>query len=144
MAPITLSARNGQSITFSLYLNGTLVSAGLAMTEIGTTGEFYADMPTGTAAGEYLVVFFDGAQKIASGVLNWDGAQEVPAVWTYIIEAGYSAMSTMRLMASVLVGKVSGAGTGTETFRDLNDTKDRVISSVDANGNRTDVTKDGT
>lgn len=66
------------------------------------------------------------------------------SVWGHIIETGHSALATMRLMASVLVGKVSGAGTGTETFRDLNDTKDRVISSVDENGNRTAVTKDGT
>jgi hypothetical protein len=66
------------------------------------------------------------------------------SVWAFIVETGHSALATMRLMASVLVGKVSGAGTGTETFRDMGDTKNRVISSVDENGNRTAVTKDGT
>lgn len=64
------------------------------------------------------------------------------AVWNFIVETGHSALATMRLMASVLVGKVSGAGSGVETFRDLNDTKDRVISTVDKDGNRTNVNKD--
>lgn len=76
MAPITLSARNGQTITFSLYQNNVLVQSGLAMTEIGTLGEFYADMPTGSLAGKYLAVFFDGATKLASAVLWWDGEKE--------------------------------------------------------------------
>jgi hypothetical protein len=38
---------------------------------------------------------------------------------------------------SVLGGKVSGGGSATETFRDLADTKDRLVSSVTETGNRT-------
>lgn len=49
----------------------------------------------------------------------------------------------IRLQNSVLAGKVSGAGSGTEIFRDLADTKNRVTSTVDASGNRTAVTVDG-
>jgi hypothetical protein len=48
----------------------------------------------------------------------------------------------MRLFASVLLGKVSGAGTETEVFRDINDTKDRVTATVDAQGNRTNIDRD--
>lgn len=66
------------------------------------------------------------------------------SVWAYVVETGYAAASMMRLFASVLLGKISGAGTGTETFRDINDTKDRVIASVDQDGNRTDITRDPT
>lgn len=50
---------------------------------------------------------------------------------------------SIRVQNSVLAGKVSGAGTGTETFRDLADTKNRVVSTVDGSGNRTAVTLDG-
>jgi hypothetical protein len=64
------------------------------------------------------------------------------AVWNYVLEAGYSALQLMRLFASVLAGKVSGGGTGVESFRDLADTKDRLISTNDAQGNRTSETKD--
>lgn len=59
------------------------------------------------------------------------------------IETGWNLRKVLRLLSSVLLGKVSGAGTSTNTFRDLNDTKDRVAATVDTDGNRTAVTKDG-
>ena len=50
----------------------------------------------------------------------------------------------LRLMRAVLLGKTTGAGTGTENFRDEGDTKNRVVSSIDANGDRTAITTDAT
>lgn len=47
-----------------------------------------------------------------------------------------------KIMLAALAGKVSGAGTSTITFRDVDDTKDRIVAAVDSNGNRTSVTKD--
>lgn len=58
------------------------------------------------------------------------------------VETNRTLRQTLRLMAAVLLGKVSGGGTGTEVFRDTNDSKDRVTSVNDANGNRTSVTYD--
>lgn len=58
------------------------------------------------------------------------------------IESGYSMRESFRLILSALVGKVSGAETTTVTIRDINDTIDRIVATVDANGNRTSVTKD--
>jgi hypothetical protein len=52
------------------------------------------------------------------------------------VETGATVVESLRLHNSVLGAKVSGAGTGIETFRDLADTKDRLISTVDSNGNR--------
>ena len=63
-------------------------------------------------------------------------------IWDRVIETGYSALQMMRLFASVLLGKVSGAGTATETFRDINDTKNRVIADVTPQGDRTNITRD--
>lgn len=60
------------------------------------------------------------------------------------IETNYSLRESLRLMLAAMAGKVSGAGTATITFRDVNDSKDRIIASVDVNGNRTAVTKDVT
>ena len=60
------------------------------------------------------------------------------------IEAGLTMRGALRLMASVLVGKLSGAGTGTETFRNPVDTKARVVAAVDPSGNRTAITTDTT
>lgn len=68
----------------------------------------------------------------------------VSAVMQYEIETGVSLEAALRIILSVLAGKVSGGGTGVETFRDINDIKDRVVSTVDSSGNRISVITNGT
>jgi hypothetical protein len=63
---------------------------------------------------------------------------------TQIVETSFSTRQSLRLMFAALVGKLSGAGTSTITIRDVNDTKDRIVATVDSNGNRSVVTKDVT
>jgi hypothetical protein len=67
-------------------------------------------------------------------------------VWMYIIEdlggLEVSAEQSLRISNAALAGKLSGAGTGTETVRDLGDTKDRLVYTVDNDGNRSAVTLD--
>ena len=58
------------------------------------------------------------------------------------IEAGLDHNELLRLIAAILLGKVSGAGSGTESFRDLADSKNRVVAQVDVDGNRSSVTLD--
>ncbi len=71
-------------------------------------------------------------------------------IWAYVIESSKSAAELMRLALSVLTGKksVTGIGTGTitVTFRDLADSKNRVVATQDeATGERLTVTtRDGT
>lgn len=60
------------------------------------------------------------------------------------VETGISQRAALRIILSAQAGKISGAGTGTETFRNTADTKDRIVSTVDVDGNRTAVTVDGT
>jgi len=64
------------------------------------------------------------------------------AVWAQALEAGYTAEEMMRVMSAALAGEVSGAGTATVTIRDIGDTTDRIVASVDGTGNRTAVTLD--
>ena len=59
------------------------------------------------------------------------------AVLASTVETGATVVESLRLHNAVLGGKVSGGGTGVETFRDLADTKDRLVSSVTETGNRT-------
>lgn len=56
-------------------------------------------------------------------------------------EGSETFIELLRLMRAVMLGKSSNNGT---TFRDLGDTKDRVVSIVDANKNRTNITTDPT
>jgi hypothetical protein len=59
------------------------------------------------------------------------------------MESGVTAEQFMRIMGSAMAGKVSGAGTGTETFKGLDGTTDRIVSTVDSSGNRTSVAVNG-
>lgn len=58
------------------------------------------------------------------------------------IEDGLSLRQALRLMTAALAGKVSGAETTTVTIRDVNDSKSRIVATVDANGNRSALTLD--
>lgn len=61
------------------------------------------------------------------------------------IETGVTPRGAFRLMLAVLAGKLSGAGTTTEVFRNgVADTKARVTATVDTSGNRTAITTDQT
>lgn len=71
-------------------------------------------------------------------------AAEVDAVWDEQVDGTVTARQSVRLANSALAGKASGLGTTTAVFRDLADTKDRLTATVDADGNRTAVTRDAT
>lgn len=57
-------------------------------------------------------------------------------------EAGVTVAEGLRMTTAALAGKLSGAGTGTETVRNILDTKDRLVYAVDSSGNRTLVVRD--
>lgn len=63
-------------------------------------------------------------------------------VWDEAIEGSWTARKLKRLMAAVLLGKATG-GSGTNAFRDVDDTKTRVSATVSNTGNRTAVSLDG-
>lgn len=58
------------------------------------------------------------------------------------IETNFSLREAMRLVLSALAGKVSGAGTSTITIRSVTDGTNRLVATVDSNGNRSSVTYD--
>ncbi len=61
------------------------------------------------------------------------------------VETGLTPRQALRLAAAVLAGKISGAPTGPIVIRSaVADDKERVTATVDASGNRTDVSTDVT
>jgi len=92
---------------------------------------------TTDSAGQLVA---DTAVTVSSLVSSFNGIPQ--GVWEYGVDGAVTAEQSMRLQNSALGGKLSGAGTGTETVRDLADTKDRLVYTVDDNGNRTAVTRD--
>lgn len=111
------------------YLEGTSSS----------DAEFSADN-LARAVWDALAASYNNAGTMGEK-MNDAGSASNP--WTEEIEPGYTAEEILRIIAAVLAGKVSGAGTGTEVFRDITDVKDRVTSTVDVDGNRTALTLDG-
>ncbi len=55
------------------------------------------------------------------------------------IDGSYNFKQILQVMAAVMAGKVSGGNTSTITFRDLGDGTNRLVATVDSNGNRTNI-----
>jgi hypothetical protein len=58
------------------------------------------------------------------------------------IETGWTLRQVMRIIFAVLAGKGTGLSTSSMTFRNVPDTKDRVVATFGSTGNRTAVTLD--
>lgn len=58
------------------------------------------------------------------------------------VDGTLSWRQSVRLQNAALFGKMSGGGTTTVTFRNPGDTINRLVAVVDANGNRSTVTRD--
>jgi len=67
------------------------------------------------------------------------------AVWAELLEGNYTAKQCMELLTAIAAGKTTivdlGGGLATVTFRDVNDTTNRVVAEMD-NSERIDVTLD--
>jgi len=74
------------------------------------------------------------------------GLTAVPAMildLTDAIEAGLTPRQALRLITAASAGKVSGAATTSVTIRNaVADSKDRIVATVDASGNRSAITTD--
>lgn len=78
---------------------------------------------------------------VATGAVTPEDVAE--AVLAAGIEGAYSVTQVLRILLAVIGGKSSGFPTA-PIFRDTGDTKARVTATLDAQGNRTAVTLDGT
>jgi len=71
---------------------------------------------------------------------NAISAIDTDSVLDVQIDGTITLRKVINRMAGALAGKLSGGGTTTLTFRDLSDTLDRIIATVDASGNRSAIT----
>jgi hypothetical protein len=100
----------------------------------------------GSQVGENFNTLFDNASATSALTLSDistpddvnDEVLDVLNVETLI--DGKTIAEALKIIAAVCAGKVSGAGTGSEVFRSLDDSANRVSITVDAEGNRTGVT----
>lgn len=71
-------------------------------------------------------------------------AENATAVMGSTVEGTFDLTESARLWNAALAGKASGLAGTAAVFRDLADSKDRITATVDADGNRTAVTRDVT
>jgi len=67
-------------------------------------------------------------------------ATGIDAIFDEVIVGTYTMRQLLTVFASALAGKLSGGGTTTLTFRGINDASNVIVATVDANGNRSDLT----
>lgn len=80
------------------------------------------------------------AAQAAIAALNDIAAADVLAA---AVEGGLDVGEVLRVILAFVAGKASGADTDTVTFRDQADSKDRLVMTVDEDGNRSLVLVDG-
>lgn len=56
-----------------------------------------------------------------------------------VVDGAYTVEDMLLILGAILAGKVTGGGTTTLTFRNLADTLNRVVLTVDTSGNRSAV-----
>jgi hypothetical protein len=130
---VTASALASDAVTE--IQSGLATSSALATVD-GIVDQILAD--TGTDIPNTL-------STVSSQVTTVDNVVDAIKLKTDLIPGdmdGYSLEELIILMAAALLGKASGLDSTTAKFRNLTDSKDRIIATVDANGNRTAVTLD--
>lgn len=117
--------------------SGLSTAAALAVVQ-ADTDNIQTRLPAALVAGKI------DASLDAAG-LQTDAVNEIrDSIFAQVIEGAFSFIQYTRIMGSVLLGKLSGAATATNSFRDTSDTKNRVVATVDPVGNRTAISYDGT
>lgn len=114
--------------------DGTFYAAGSTFHVVITTGTVDSVSVVGSVVGSFTL------RRASLG--DTIRALLVDEVWDEAVDGSTTARESIRLANAALGGKASGLATATATFRDLADTKDRITATVDADGNRTAVSRD--
>lgn len=140
--------------------NTTNITAGIIttvtnLTNAPTAGDFTSTMKTsiGTAVAASAVASVTAGVTLAAGAI--DAASLATAGKNAIadslldradaIEVGLTVRTSLKLISAAAGGKASGLATTTAVYRNaVADSKDRIVATVDANGNRTAITYDFT
>jgi hypothetical protein len=127
------------SVSGTATVDASAVAKGFISADIVVTGDLLT--AGGVAAAVWAAL---AAENNAGGTmgekLNDAGSAANP--WTEVIESGYTAAELLRLIAALGAAKASGGGTTSIAVRDLGDTKNRAVLTVDENGNRSAVALD--
>lgn len=137
----TISAGNLQAFLAAV---ANLTGSG-GMTDADLEG-FGAILATLTGSGTLDASVLTGIGELDADIvvtgIGLSTANVGQAVWSALLEAGFTAEDLLRLAAASAAAKLSGAA-GTEiVIRDVSDQHDIITATVDADGNRSAVMLD--
>lgn len=125
----------GSTALSTLDAAGVRTAVGLASANLDTQ---IGDLPTNAELATSQAASDDATLAAIAALNDITVAELLDAV----VEGSTTLEGALRLMLSILTGEVTGGGTTTITYRDIGDTKNRVVFTVDASGNRSAVTRD--
>lgn len=141
--------------TYRIYEDETatpILTGTMAVLDTANTTGFYTEQIACTTANTfeagksytiYIEATVDGITGgIAYGVTVEGTSSIVSAIMDYLVAGTYSVQEVLRIMAATTSGKPTGVGTHTVTFRDLDDSKDVVVCTLDDAGNVLTLTLD--
>ena len=113
--------------------SGTVLAKGNIAASFAGVGSFTAiRYATGSMSGSFAPPVTLEAQGFSAYLLD-----------TEIVETGLTLRQALRLVTAATAGKISGGGTATVTIRNaVADGADRIVATVDTDGNRTAITYD--
>lgn len=113
--------------------SGAVVAQGFVSGAFAGSANFLATRyATGSLSGSFAPAVTLEAAGFSSYLLDEED-----------IETGLTLRQALRLIAAATAGKVDGGGTTTITFSNaIADDVDRIVATVDSNGNRTAITYD--
>jgi hypothetical protein len=113
--------------------SGSVVAKGFMTAAFSGVASFVAvRYASGSLAGSFAPAVTLEAQGFSSYLLDQED-----------IETGLTLRQALRLVAAATAGKISGGGTTTVTIRNaVADGADRIVATVDTDGNRTAITYD--
>lgn len=130
-ATVLAALLGSASLSGTGTLSGTLLAKGFVAANMSGTGTLTATRYATGALEAAITPFTElSPQSLAE------------AVWTRATDGTYTTEELLRLIASAAAGKVSGASGTTITIRNLADTLNRIVATVDSSGNRTAITYD--
>lgn len=141
LSDAVVSGAAGNEVRVRLALAGTVfIPVNITLT---------ADDPTAAASTTAQVADAVWDEILSGHVIAGSGGKVVQDIVENVFQrafhatlmAGYDFEEIVGLMATTLLGKASGLGTATAVFRNIGDTADAVTATVDADGNRSAVTR---
>lgn len=143
LATAGYTAPDNASIAAILVDTGTTLQAELDGIQADTE-DIQARLPAALVSGRIdASVGAMAANTLTAAATAADfGAEIADAVHDEVVEGTTTLRESVRLANAALGGKASGLDTATAVYRDIGDTKDRITATVDADGNRTAVSRD--